>query len=321
LAEQAASPPNVPARAAHAPSLGRHLSTFFYHRPRLVLLLLLAAPLLWLGVVYLGSLATLLIQSFFYLDGFTGRVVRQFSLQTYRDLFTRANMDIVGRTASMAAAVTLAAAVLAFPLAYYMARFASSRVKALLYLAVVMPLWSSYLVRVYAWKLILAKEGIVSWFVSGLGLDWLLDALLGVPGIGGPSLSVSAIGTFLAFLYVWLPYMILPIAAALERVPRSLIEASGDLGARPGATFRHVILPLAFPGVVAGSIFTFSLTLGDFIIPGTLGNSSRFIGMAVLEHQGTAGNIPLAAAFTVVPIVIMAVYLLGAKRLGAFEAL
>jgi putative spermidine/putrescine transport system permease protein len=311
----------VSTSATAAPTLGRRISTFFYRRPRLVLLLLLAAPLLWLGVVYLGSLSTLLIQSFFHLDGFTGRVVRQFSLQTYRDLFTRANMDIVGRTAGMAAAVTLAAALLAFPLAYYMARFASPRVKALLYLAVIMPLWSSYLVRVYAWKLILAKEGIISWFVSGLGLDWLLNALLGLPVIGGPSLSVSAIGTFLAFLYVWLPYMILPIAASIERVPPSLIEASGDLGARPDATFRHVILPLAFPGVVAGSIFTFSLTLGDFIIPGTIGNSSRFIGQAVLEHQGTAGNIPLAAAFTVVPIVIMAFYLLGAKRLGAFEAL
>jgi putative spermidine/putrescine transport system permease protein len=320
LAEQAATPSSVSTRAV-APSLGRRLSTFFYHRPQLVLLLLLAAPLLWLGIAYLGSLATLLIQSFFHLDGFTGRVVRQFSLQTYRDLFTRANMDIVGRTTGMAAAVTMAAALLAFPLAYYMARFASPRVKALLYLAVIMPLWSSYLVRVYAWKLILAKEGIISWFVSGLGLDWLLNALLGIPGIGGPSLSVSAIGTFLAFLYVWLPYMILPIAAAIERVPRSLVEASGDLGARPDATFRHVVLPLAFPGVVAGSIFTFSLTLGDFIIPGTIGNSSRFIGQAVLEHQGTAGNIPLAAAFTVVPIVIMAFYLLGAKRLGAFEAL
>jgi putative spermidine/putrescine transport system permease protein len=320
VAEHAATSSKLAPQALPA-SLGRRVSTFFYHRPRLVLALLLAFPLLWLGVVYLGSLATLLIQSFFYLDGFTGRVVRQFSLQTYRDLFTPANMDIVGRTAAMAAVVTLASALLSFPLGYYIARFASPRVKALLYLAVIMPLWSSYLVRVYAWKLILAKEGIVSWFVQELGLGWLLDALLGIPSIGGPSLSVSAIGTFLAFLYVWLPYMILPIAAALERVPRTLLEASGDLGARPQATFRHVILPLAFPGVVAGSIFTFSLTLGDFIIPGTLGNSSRFIGMAVLEHQGTAGNIPLAAAFTVVPMAIMALYLLAAKRLGAFDAL
>src|SRR5262245_65920497 len=155
----------------------------------------------------------------------------------------------------MAAAVTLAAVLLAFPLAYYMAHFASPRVKPLLYLAVIMPLWSSYLVRVYAWKRSLAKEGIISWFVSGLGLDWLLNALLGVPGIGGPSLSVSAIGTFLAFLYVWLPYMILPIAASIERVPRSLVEASGDLGARPNTTFRHVILPLEIRGVVGGAGF------------------------------------------------------------------
>jgi len=321
MAGPAATSSELAPRAPVARSLSRRVATFFYRRPRLVLALLLAAPLLWLGVVYLGSLGALLVQSFFYLDGFTGQVVRQFSLATYRDLFTRANLDIMGRTAAMAAVVTLAAVLLAFPPAYYMARYAPPRAKALLYLAVVMPLWSSYMVRVYAWKLILAKEGIVSWFVSGLGLSGLLDTLLGVPAIGGPSLSVSAIGTFLAFLYVWLPYMILPIAAALERVPRSLVEASGDLGARPRATFRHVVLPLAFPGVVAGSIFTFSLTLGDFIIPGTIGNSSRYIGQAVLEHQGTAGNIPLAAAFTVVPMVIMGFYLLGAKKLGGFDAL
>jgi putative spermidine/putrescine transport system permease protein len=181
------------------------VATFFYRRPRLVLALMLAAPLLWLGVVYLGSLGAMLIQSFFYLDGFTGQVVRQFSLATYRDLLTRANIDILLRTAAMAAVVTLAAALLAFPLSYYIARYASPRAKALLYLAVVMPLWSSYMVRVYAWKLILAKEGIANWFFSGLGLSWLVDALLGIPAIGGPSLSVSAIGTFLAFLYVWLP--------------------------------------------------------------------------------------------------------------------
>src|SRR5262249_12939926 len=155
--------------------------------------------------------------------------------------------------------VTLAAALLAFPLAYYMARFASPRMKAVLYLAVIMPLWSSYLVRIYAWKLILAKEGILTWFFGRLGLGGLIDGVLSIPAIGGPSLPVSAIGIFLAFLYVWLPYMILPIVAALERVPPSLIEASGDLGARPADTFRNVTLPLAFPGVVAGSIFTFSL--------------------------------------------------------------
>ncbi len=302
-------------------SRGRALATFLYLRPGLTLAFLLGPPLLWLGVVYVGSIAALVVQSFFHLDGFTGRVVRQISLATYRDLLSRANLDIVIRTVVMAAAVTVAAALLAFPLAIYMARYAAPRVKAALTVGVLLPLWSSYLVRVYSWKLILAKEGIVSWFVERVRLGWILDGLLGLPGVGGPSLSVSSIGTFLAFLYVWLPYMILPIVAALERVPRSLLEASSDLGARPGQTFRRVTLPLAFPGIVAGSIFTFSLTLGDFIVPGTLGHSSLFIGQAVLAHQGTAGNIPLAAAFTVIPMAIMAVYLLLAKRLGAFDAL
>lgn len=302
-------------------SLWHRLSTFFYLRPGLTLVAMLAAPLLWLGVVYVGSLFALLLQSFFRLDDFTGQVVRQFTLYTYSQLFTGANLDIILRTTSMAAAVTLACALVAFPVAYYMARHAEGRAKAALYLAVLLPLWSSYLVRVYAWKLILAKEGIVSWFISQLRLDWLLNWVLQLPVIGGPSLSVSMLGMWLVFVYVWLPYMILPIQAALERVPQSLIEASGDLGARPGETFRNVILPLAFPGVVAGSIFTFSLTLGDFIIPGTIGNSSYFIGPAVLVHQGTAGNVPMAAALTAVPMVIMAVYLIVAKRLGAFEAL
>ena len=298
----------------------RAFATFFFLRPRLALLALIAPPLLWLGVVYLGSLFSLLVQSLFHLDGFTGRVVRRVSLATYGDLFTRANMDIVVRTATMAAAVTVATALLAFPPAYYMARYAPPKIKAALALGILLPLWSSYLVRVYSWKLILAREGVVSWFVERARLTWLLDALLGLPGIGGPSLSVSAIGTFLAFVYVWLPYMILPVAAALERVPPSLLEASSDLGARPAQTFRRVTLPLAFPGLVAGSIFTFSLTLGDYITPQYVANS-QFIGNVVYESQGVANNIPFAAAFSVVPIGIMAIYLLIARRLGAFEAL
>jgi putative spermidine/putrescine transport system permease protein len=302
-------------------SLGYRLSTFIYLRPWLIFLLLLGPPLLWMGVIYLGSLGTLLINSFFHLDDFSGLVVREFTLETYGELFTSANLDIVLRTSGMAALVTLTCAILAFPLAYYMARYANSRVKAFLYLAVLLPLWSSYLVRVYAWKLILAKEGIVSWFLSQVRLSGVLDALLGLPGIGGPSLSVSMIGMFLVFVYVWLPYMVLPIQAALERLPGSVLDASSDLGARPRETFRHITLPLAMPGVVAGSIFTFALTLGDFIVPSTLGNSSFFIGQAVLSHQGTSGNVPLAAAFTVVPMVIMILYLIGAKRLGAFDAL
>jgi putative spermidine/putrescine transport system permease protein len=188
-------------------------------------------------------------------------------------------------------------------------------------LAVLTPLWSSYLVRVYFWKLILAREGVVSYLATQLGLGGILDWVLALPMVGGPSLSVSPLGAFVAFVYVWLPYMVLPVVAALERVPPSLLEASFDLGARPLQTLRHVTLPLALPGLVAGGIFTFSLTLGDFVVPGALGNSSFFLGQAVLAHQGTAGNIPMAAAFTVVPMVLMAGYLALAKRLGAFEAL
>jgi putative spermidine/putrescine transport system permease protein len=311
----------VTARAADPPAALRRLSTALYFRPRLLLLLFLGPPLLWLGVVYLGALAALLVQSLFRVDEFSGLVVHELSLETYRQLSTIANLDIVLRTTVMALAVTVAAAVLAFPLAYYMVRCASLRLKALLYLGVMLPLWSSYLVRVYSWKLILAKEGVVTWLAGRLGLTALLDGILALPVIGGPSLSTSYLGTFLVFLYVWLPFMVLPIVAALERVPRSLVEASGDLGARPVQTFRRIVLPLALPGVVAGSIFTFSLTLGDYIIPGIIGGSQPFLGQAVYQHQGTAGNIPMAAALTAVPIAIMAVYLTVARRLGAFEAL
>jgi len=302
-------------------SPSQKLSNYLYAHPKLVLALLLGLPMLWMIGIYISSLFTMLLQSFFRLDDFTGLIVREFTLSTYAQLFTASNLDIVQRTASMAAVVTLATLVIAFPLAYYMARYANNRVKALLYLAVTLPLWSSYLVKVYAWKLILAKEGILSWVIDQLHLTGFLDWLLSFPGIGGPSLSISPIGIFLVFVYVWLPYMVLPIQAALERVPKSLLEASGDLGARPRRTFRHIILPLAFPGMVAGSLFTFSLTLGDFIVPSVMGNSSYFIGQAVLSHQGTSGNIPLAAAMTSIPMLIMAGYLLFARRLGAFESL
>ncbi|MEX2201182.1 MAG: ABC transporter permease [Dongiaceae bacterium] len=302
-------------------SAGRRVSGFLYRHGWLLLALFLLPPVLWLGVIYLGSLLALLLQSFFYIDHFTGQVVQEFTLRTYGELFSAANLDVILRTATMAAAVTLLDAAIAFPIAYYAARYARGRWKALFYLAVMLPLWSSYLVRVYAWKLILAKEGIITWVATKLHLTWLIDGALDLPVVGGSSLSASYIGTWTVFAYIWLPYMILPLQAALERVPRSVIEASADLGARPRETFRKVILPLAFPGLVAGSIFTFSLTLGDYIIPGIIGSSRPFIGQVVLQHQGTAGNIPLAAAFTVVPIVIMAVYLWIAKRLGAFNAL
>jgi putative spermidine/putrescine transport system permease protein len=308
--------------AFHAPrGLGDRLTGTFWRRPNVLLLLLLAAPLLWLAVVYVGSLLALLWQSFYSIDEFSGVVKEEFTLKTYAELFRAQNLDIILRTVAMAAAVTLACTVIAFPIAYYAARYARGRMKALFYLGVMLPLWSSYLVKVYAWKLILAKEGIITWAAEGTGTGMILDAVLTLPGIGGNSLSTSFIGTFIVFVYIWLPYMILPMQASLERVPVSMIEASADLGASSRQTFRTVILPLALPGVIAGSIFTFSLTLGDYIIPQIIGNSSRFIGLAVYQLQGTAGNIPLAAAFAVVPIVIMLVYLTVARRMGAFDAL
>lgn len=300
--------------------LGR-LSDLFWRRPGLLLLLMLLPPLLWLGIIYVGSLIALLLQSFFAIDDFSGLVVYEITLDTYKQLLIPANFDIILRTILMAAAVTVASAALGFPIAYYAARYATGKWKAVFYLGVMLPLWSSYLVKVYAWKLILAKEGILTWIFEKLHLSWLLDAVLALPVIGGNSLSISYIGTFLVFVYIWLPYMILPTQAALERVPGNLTEASSDLGATPGQTFRTVLLPLALPGLIAGSIFTFSLTLGDYIIPQIIGSSRLFIGQAVYTQQGTAGNVPLAAAFSVVPIVIMGVYLWAAKRMGAFNAL
>ncbi|MBX3570708.1 MAG: ABC transporter permease, partial [Rhizobiaceae bacterium] len=256
-------------------------SDLLWRKPRFLLVLLLLPPVLWLGVVYLGALFALLLQSFFSIDEFSGMINREFTLKTYGELLLPTNIDIIVRTLAMAAVVTLASAVLAFPIAYYAARYARGAWKALFYLGVMLPLWSSYLVKVYAWKLILAKEGILGWVFAKLHLTWLLDAWLSLPIVGGNSLSVSWTGTFLVFVYVWLPFMILPIQAALERVPASLTEASADLGASPRQTFRNVIFPLALPGIVAGSIFTFSLTMGDYIIPQIIGTSRLFIGQAV----------------------------------------
>jgi putative spermidine/putrescine transport system permease protein len=300
----------------------RSVSTFFHGRNAFYVSLLLLPPLLWLGTVYLGSLFALLMQSFFAIDEFTARIVPEFTLATYRQLFTHpANVDIVVRTLAMAVAVTIACGVVAFPVANYMARYAGPKMKAFFYVGVMLPMWTSYLVKVYAWRLILAKQGIVSWGFTSLGAQGTLDQLLTTPVVGGPSLASSYIGMFIVFVYMWLPFMILPLAAALERVPVSLLQASADLGARPGQTFRNVVLPLALPGLAAGSVFTFSLTLGDYIIPSVVGAPGYFIGMMVYQQQGTAGNLPLAAAFSVVPIVLISLYLALAKRLGAFDAL
>ncbi len=299
----------------------RAISSFLYRRSTLYLLMLLIPPLLWFGVIYIGSLFALLWQSFYTFDDFTMAVTPDLTLANYRALFNPANYDIVLRTFSMAIAVSVASAILAFPIAYYMARYAGPKEKAFFYIAVMLPMWASYIVKAYAWTVILAKGGILYWVIERLHLLGLLDLLLGVPGVGGNTLSTSHLGRFWVFTYIWLPFMILPIQAALERLPPSLLQASADLGAHPRQTFFQVILPLAFPGVVAGSIFTFSLTLGDFIIPQLVGPSGLFIGTMVYVQQGAVGNMPLAAAFTLVPIVLIAAYLSIAKRLGAFDAL
>jgi putative spermidine/putrescine transport system permease protein len=275
-------------------------------RSRLQLALLLSGPLGWLGLAYLGSLVVLFVAAFWHLDPFSGEVVKGFSFANFDTLLHGGvYRRIALRTFAIAGAVTLTDAVIAFPIAFYMAKVASARTRGLLLVAVLMPLWSSYLVKVYAWRTILSEDGILNWALSPLGLHG--------PGFGN-------VATWLVFSYLWLPYMIIPLYAGLERIPDSLLDASGDLGGKPGITVRRVILPLALPAVVAGSIFTFSLTLGDYITP-NLVSSTQFIGNVVYSNVGVANNLPLAAAFATVPVVVMVLYLLGARRLGAFESL
>ena len=286
--------------------MGRRLAGLLHGRPRLQLGLLLAGPVGWLVIAYLGSLAVLFVAAFWTLDPFTSEVVKSYSFSNFETLWNGdVYRTIALRTIGIAAAVTVTDAVLAFPIAFYMAKVASPRRKALLVVAVLMPLWSSYLVKVYAWRTILQEDGALNWALQPFGLNG--------PGFGN-------VATWLVFSYLWLPYMILPIYAGLERIPDAVLDASGDLGATPWATFRRVILPLALPAVVAGSIFTFALTLGDYITP-NLVSSTQFIGNVVYNNVGVANNLPLAAAFATVPVMVMIVYLLLARRLGAFESL
>ncbi|MGB2831489.1 MAG: ABC transporter permease [Methylotenera sp.] len=301
--------------------ISRWLANSLYRKNNLFLFLLLTPPLLWFGVVYLGSLFALLWQSFYTFDDFSMAVTNELTLDNYRVLFDSTNLDIILRTLSMAIAVTLACACIAFPIAYYMTRYGSRAEKGFFYIAVMLPMWASYIVKTYAWTVILSQQGILYWCINHLGLAGVLESLLQMPAIGGNTLATSNLGRFMVFTYIWLPFMILPIQAALERVPTNLLQASSDLGARPTQTFRKVLFPQVFPGVVAGSIFTFSLTLGDYIIPQLIGPSGLYIGTMVYTMQGSIGNIPLAAAFTVVPIVLIFIYLALAKRAGAFDAL
>lgn len=299
----------------------RSLSNLFYQRRTLTLLLMLTPPLMWFGVVYLGSLLTLLSQSVFVFDDMSMSVVTEFTTDNFANLLDPVNLDIVLRTLGMAVAVTLATALIGFPMAWYMAQHASRAEKGFFYVGVMLPMWASYIVKAYAWTVLLAQGGVIYWVINALGLQGVLQAVLAIPVIGGDTLATSNLGRFLVFTYIWLPFMVLPIQAAIERVPANLLLASGDLGARPFQTFRNVLWPLAFPGVVAGSIFTFSLTLGDYIIPQLVGPSGLYIGNMVYTMQGTIGNIPMAAAFTCVPIVLITLYLAMARRLGAFNAL
>ena len=286
---------------------GRRFARWLYPRHRAQLWLLLAAPLLWIGVVYLGSLVILLLNAFWAKDPFTNRVTPfAWTLKAVIDIVTHPVYAIVaGRTLLIAVLVTFTDALLAFPIAYYMARIAPPRRRGALVVAVLLPLWAAYLVKIFAWRTILQGNGFLAWILSPFGLH-------------GPGLTELP-NAWLVLSYLWLPYMILPIYAALERIPDSLLEASADLGAKAGTTFRRVILPLAFPAVVAGSIFTFSLSLGDYIVPNLVSNA-KFIGNLIYDNSAL-GNLPIAAAYSLVPILIMLAYLYVARRLGAFESL
>lgn len=286
-------------------SLARRVAAGFYRRPRLQLAALLAAPLGWLLIGYLGSIALFFISSFWSVDSFSGKLITQPTLANYREILGEGPYRIITiRTVLMAFAVTATTIVVAFPIAFYMARVASPRVRGLLVVSILLPLWSGYLVKVYAWRLILSQNGV-------------LNAILAPFGLEGPGYSIEAV--WIVESYLWLPYMIVPIFAGLDRIPSSLFEASADLGGRGWITFRRVVLPLALPAVIAGAIFTFSLTLGDYITP-MLVSDTKFIGNVVYDSVGS-GFQPFAAAYAMVPVVIMLVFLFVARRLGAFEAL
>ena len=287
-------------------SAGKRLADLFHGRPRLQIGALLAGPIGWLVIAYLGSLLVMFAASFWTLSEFSGEIQKGFSLENFQTIVNESvYRNIAGRTIGVAALVTVTDALLALPIAFFMAKLASPRGRALLVVAVLMPLWSSYLVKIFAWRTMLSPDGIINWALSPIGVSLPGDDIFRL---------------WLVMSYLWLPYMIIPVYAGLERIPNSLISASEDLGAKPGATFRKVILPLAFPAIVAGSIFTFSLTLGDYIAPQLL-TKTQFIGNVVYSNIGVAGNLPFAAAYALVPVLVMIVYLLIARRLGAFQEL
>jgi putative spermidine/putrescine transport system permease protein len=286
------------------------VSAALFRRPWLRAGLLLSGPAAWFVFIYLGALFLLFLSALWSVDSFSGKIVHSWTFANFETLFNvSAYRTIALRTIGIAAAVTVTDILLAVPFAFFAARIAPKRLQAALFVAVLIPLWSSYLVRVFAWRLILAKDGILNWSLEQVGL-------------GAVNIGYSNWAMWIVFSYIWLPFMILPVWAAIERVPDSVLESSADLGARGWRSFRLVLLPLILPGIVAGSIFTFSLTLGDFITPTLVGGAgSTFIGNVVYQEVGISNNVPFAAAFATVPLVVMGIYLLVARRLGAFEAL
>jgi putative spermidine/putrescine transport system permease protein len=284
--------------------------SFLWRRPWLRSGLLLIPPLAWFVVIYLASLVLLLITAFWAIDVFTTQIVQAWNLDNFQVILSDPTYRlIIGRTLILAVLVTVTDTILAFPFAYFMARVASRRTQTILFAAVLLPLWASYLARVYAWILILNHDGVLNWSLQSIGLP-------------AANIGYTNVAMWLVFSYIWLPFMIVPVYGALERVPDSLLEAAADLGATRWRTLRDVVLPLALPGVVAGSIFTFSLTLGDYITPTLIGGAgSSFLGNVIFNNIGVANNLPFAAALATVPIVVMAVYLFAAGRMGAFRAL
>ncbi|MEV6055200.1 ABC transporter permease [Streptomyces sp. NPDC052107] len=283
----------------------RRLAGSLHRRPRLRLTLLLTAPLLWLAVLYLGSLAVLFVSAFWTTNSFTSQVVKIWSTDNFHELFTTPVFrQVILRSVGVALAVTVLCAVIAFPVAFYTARVARPKWRPLLVVAILTPLWASYLVKVYAWRLILSEGGLADWMLAPFGLSG--------PGFGLPA-------TVLTLTYLWLPYMILPIHTALEQLPDNLLDASADLGARAGRTFRSVVLPMVLPSVAAGSVFTFSLSLGDYITVQIVGGKTQLIGNLV--YSNIELNLPMAAALGTVPVVVIVLYLLAIRRTGALNSL
>ena len=282
----------------------KSISTWLHKRPRVRLAALLAAPLFWLVIAYLGSLATLLVTAFFTTDSFTGDIIRRINLENFQELLTNPSYrNVVLRTLGIAIAVTVICTFLAIPMAFYMAKIASKRTQKVLVALVLTPLWASYLVKIYAWRSMLEpKSGVIDW-------------LLGPIGIHSPGFGI--VGIIIGLSYLWLPYMILPVYAGFERLPQSLLDASGDLGAHNSYTTRRIILPLIFPSIVAGSMFTFSLSLGDYITAQIIGGKLQMLGNVV--YQNYSLNLPFAATMSMVPIAIMGIYLWSVRRTGALN--